>query len=199
MSDWHQANQNRSIRWGARTLQRQQVRTSTFIKDDKKKYDFLIPIPILFYSYFNASHFTVPFQFWPCCLWSVIAPKRIEVLGVIRSHFSSSIWFMSKSQKSVKKKPSYGGVSKLSHFICAALYIKGGQQSKHNFFILYSFSEHFSKVFYLQCGADKVGRFTNTPITWLFLHRFLTFWDESYRAGKMQANDTKHFKIGQFV
>ena len=37
------------------------------------------------------------------------------------------------------------------------------------------------------------------PITWLFLDRFLIFLDESYRAWRMQAIDTKHIKIGQFV
>ena len=36
-------------------------------------------------------------------------------------------------------------------------------------------------------------------ITWLFLIRFLTFLYESYRAWKMQAIDTKHIKIDQFV
>ena len=45
-----------------------------------------IPFLIQFYSYFDAfhsipfqsSHFTVSFQFWPCCLWSVITPKQID-------------------------------------------------------------------------------------------------------------------------
>ena len=37
------------------------------------------------------------------------------------------------------------------------------------------------------------------PITWLSLERFLIFLDESYRARRMQAIDTKHIKIGQFV
>ena len=36
-------------------------------------------------------------------------------------------------------------------------------------------------------------------ITQLFLTRFLIFWYVSYRAWKMQAIDTKHIKIGQFV
>ena len=37
------------------------------------------------------------------------------------------------------------------------------------------------------------------PISWLSLERFLIFLDESYRARRMQAIDTKHIKIGQFV
>ena len=36
-------------------------------------------------------------------------------------------------------------------------------------------------------------------ITQLFLTRFLIFLYVSYSAGKMQAIDTKHIKIGQFV
>ena len=37
------------------------------------------------------------------------------MLGVNRLHFSSSIWYMSRNQRSIKKKPSYGvlGVSSL--------------------------------------------------------------------------------------
>ena len=36
-------------------------------------------------------------------------------------------------------------------------------------------------------------------IAQLFLIKFLIFWYVSYRAWKMQANDTKHIKIGSFV
>ena len=47
-------------------------------------------------------------------------------------------------------------------------------------------------------GHDKVYSLLDL-ITWLFLIRFLTFLYESYRAWKMQAIDTKHIKIDQFV
>ena len=59
-----------------------------------------------------------PFQFWPLIFKvSYLLNELIDfdVLGVNRLHFSSSIWYISRNQKSIKKKPSYGvlGVSRL--------------------------------------------------------------------------------------
>ena len=49
-------------------------------------------------------------------------------------------------------------------------------------------------------SAAQIKVFTHLDlITQLFLTRFLIFLYVSYSAGKMQAIDTKHIKIGQFV
>ena len=90
-----------------------------------------IPILILFHSYFNAfhsipfhSHFTASIQIWPCCLWSVLAPKRIDRFWFA---WCQSLAFFKLYMIHVKKSKidqetaKLWGFIKSFHFICTAL------------------------------------------------------------------------------
>ena len=59
-------------------------------------------------------------------------------------------------------------------------------------------SLNYTQTNLYNAGHDKVNRLLNL-ITQLFLNRFLFFLYLSYRAWKMQAIDTKHIKIDQFI